>query len=163
MGIILVGITAMGAGTTGAVLGMFAHALIVSFLFLAVGIIHTTFGERDIRLLKGLAAEAPGIAYAFVVGILAMVGLPLLPSFAGDMMIFIGAYGAFGLLGLLPLAALVAMAAFLYFVVQKVFFETATRSQAIDSVSSLQLAGAAMLIVAMFIFGIVPHLIASIL
>ena len=164
MGIILVAIASgTQAGTAGAVIAMLAHALTVAFMFLIVGMLHKTFGERDIRLLKGAVVEAPALAYAFILGALAMVGLPLTTAFAGDVLMFIGIYGTFGIIGLVPLAAIVLMGAALYFVMQKSLFEANNCSTAIDLVGPLPTAAVFILMFFILLFGFMPHIVASIL
>jgi proton-translocating NADH-quinone oxidoreductase chain M len=164
MGVIMVAISSSTAlGTAGAVVAMLAHALTVSFMFLVVAMLHKTFGERDVRLLKGSVIEAPGLSYAFVFGVLAMVGLPLTIGFAGDLLLFMGAFSAFGILGLLPLAAIALMGASLYLVLQKSILGAREHSTAIDIAGVLPMAAGVVLASFILLFGFLPHLITSIL
>lgn len=102
IGIILVGmgIGALGLayrhpavavlGFAGAVLHTFNHALFKSLLFLGSGsVIHAT-GARDIERLGGLARRMPLTAIAFLVGSVAIVGLPPLNGFVSEWMIYRG-------------------------------------------------------------------------
>jgi NADH-quinone oxidoreductase subunit L len=60
---------------------LMTHAFFKALLFLAAGIvIHALSGEQDIRRMGGLAKEMPHTRTAFLVGSLALVGIP---PFAG--------------------------------------------------------------------------------
>jgi len=71
-----------GIGAYGfAIFHLFTHAFFKALLFLAAGvIIHHLANEQDIRRMGGLRAELPRTHLAFLVGTVALVGLP---PFAG--------------------------------------------------------------------------------
>jgi NADH-quinone oxidoreductase subunit M len=164
MAIVLLALsTFTGIGQEAAVMAMLAHALVVALMFLIVGIMHKTFGERDIRLLKGTIAGSPLLSYAFIICAFSMVGLPLTVTFVAELLVFISSYSAFGILGLLALAALAMMGAFLYFVIQKVVFDVKEASTPIDSADPLPFAAAIILLSFIFAFGIMPYLVTAIM
>lgn len=74
---------AAGLGAYGA--GMFhlmTHAFFKALLFMAAGlVIHALAGEQDIRRMGGLARELPRTARAFLIGTLALAGVPPLAGF----------------------------------------------------------------------------------
>jgi len=79
-----IGYMFVGAGLGAYASGMFhlvTHAFFKALLFLVAGvIIHHLAGEQDIRRMGGLKASMPRIWLAFLVGSLALVGIP---PFAG--------------------------------------------------------------------------------
>jgi NADH-quinone oxidoreductase subunit L len=79
-----IGYMFVGAGLGAYGSGMFhlvTHAFFKALLFLAAGVvIHRLAGEQDIRRMGGLRSTMPGIWLAFLVGSLALVGIP---PFAG--------------------------------------------------------------------------------
>ena len=121
VGIILMGLGlgALGAayhqpmiallGIAGALLHTLNHALFKSLLFLGAGAVVRETGHREIDRLGGLARRMPGTALAFLVGSVAIVGLPPLNGFVSEWWIFRGLLGA-GLAGDGIRAAVVAAA-----------------------------------------------------
>jgi formate hydrogenlyase subunit 3/multisubunit Na+/H+ antiporter MnhD subunit len=78
-------------GIAGALLQVMNHAVVKGLLFLGAGAIVQATGTRDIDLLGGLAKRMPALACAFVIGAVAIVGLPPLSGFAGEFLIYLGA------------------------------------------------------------------------
>ncbi len=73
-----VGIGAYGA----AMFHLVAHAFFKALLFLGAGIvIHHLRGEQDIRKMGGLRAQLPKTSLMFLIGSLALVGIPPLAGF----------------------------------------------------------------------------------
>ena len=75
-------------GFAGAALHTLNHALFKSLLFLGAGsVIHAT-GVREIDRLGGLAKRMPLTAGAFLVGSMAIVGLPPLNGFLSEWLVY---------------------------------------------------------------------------
>ena len=74
---------AMGVGAYGAgIFHLYTHAFFKALLFLGSGaIIHALHGEQDLRRMGGLRKELPLTYWTFVVGALAISGVPLLSGF----------------------------------------------------------------------------------
>jgi NADH-quinone oxidoreductase subunit L len=80
-----IGYMFVGAGIgaySAAMFHLMAHAFFKALLFLGAGIIiHALSGEQDIRRMGGLARRLPHTRTAFLIGSLALVGLPPLTGF----------------------------------------------------------------------------------
>jgi hydrogenase-4 component B len=77
-------------GLAGALLHVWNHGLFKALLFLAAGsVLHAT-GTRDIDQLGGLAKSMPRTALAFVIGAVAICGLPPLNGFISELFIYLG-------------------------------------------------------------------------
>ena len=74
---------AMGVGAYGAgVFHLYTHAFFKALLFLGSGaIIHALAGEQDLRRMGGLKRELPITYWTFVIGALAIAGVPGLAGF----------------------------------------------------------------------------------
>jgi NADH-quinone oxidoreductase subunit L len=74
---------ALGVGaTTGAVFHVTTHAFFKALLFLGAGsVIHAMSGEQDIRRMGGLAKKIPITHATFLIGTLAISGIPVLSGF----------------------------------------------------------------------------------
>jgi NADH-quinone oxidoreductase subunit M len=93
MGYIFLGMAAMNMiSLGGAVLYMFAHALATGMLFAMAGFVYDQTHTRDIPSLGGLGRKMPFIMGAFVVALMASVGLPGTVNFIGELMILAGSW-----------------------------------------------------------------------
>jgi len=84
----------MVLGVGGALLHVMNHALFKALLFFAAGsVIHAT-GTRQIDLLGGVARRLPYSSLFFLVGAVAICGLPPLNGFVSELMIYLGSFTA---------------------------------------------------------------------
>src|SRR5436309_12080884 len=93
MGYIFLGIASFNVlGITGAVVLMFAHGLSIALLFGLAGELRRRTGTLAFDELGGLAKVLPFAGLAFGIGVFAAIGLPGFANFAGEVMIFFGAF-----------------------------------------------------------------------
>jgi NADH-quinone oxidoreductase subunit M len=93
MGYIFLGIAgATILATTGASILMFAHGLSIALLFALAGELRKRTGTLVFDDLGGLGKVMPFASLAFGFGVFAAIGLPGLANFAGEIMIFFGAF-----------------------------------------------------------------------
>ena len=80
-----IGYMFVGVGLGAYGVGMFhlmTHAFFKALLFMAAGVvIHALAGEQDIRKMGGLGRELPRTTQAFLIGTLALAGIPPLAGF----------------------------------------------------------------------------------
>jgi formate hydrogenlyase subunit 3/multisubunit Na+/H+ antiporter MnhD subunit len=81
-------------GYAGAILHSLNHALFKSLLFLGAGVVGRVAGSRELDRLGGLGRVIPRTATAFLIGSLAIVGLPPLNGFVSEWLIFRGLFQA---------------------------------------------------------------------
>lgn len=93
MGYIFLG---LAAGTEialkGAVLLMFGHGISIALLFAICGRMRNQLGELEMAKLGGIGSHAPFLTVVFAFGAFASIGLPGLANFAGEVMVFMGAF-----------------------------------------------------------------------
>jgi NADH-quinone oxidoreductase subunit M len=93
MGYIFLGIaSATILATTGAVVLIFAHGLSIALLFAIAGELRKRTGTLVLDELGGFARVMPFAGLAFGFGVFAAIGLPGFANFAGEIMIFFGAF-----------------------------------------------------------------------
>lgn len=87
---------AAGVGAYGAaIFHLVSHAFFKALLFLTAGVvIHALHGEQDIRRMGGLGKKMPGVQLAFLVGALALAGIPPLVGFWSKEAILLGTFQA---------------------------------------------------------------------
>jgi hydrogenase-4 component B len=82
--------TLLTLGLAGALLHTWNHGLFKALLFLSAGaVVHAT-RTRDIDALGGLAKAMPRTALAFIVGAVAISGLPPLNGFVSELLLYVG-------------------------------------------------------------------------
>jgi NADH-quinone oxidoreductase subunit M len=93
MGYIFLGIASASVlGATGAVVLMFAHGLSIALLFAIAGELRKRADTLLFAELGGLGKLMPFAGFAFGLGAFAAIGLPGFANFAGEIMIFFGAF-----------------------------------------------------------------------
>ncbi len=85
---------ALGTGAyTAAVFHVMTHAFFKALLFLGSGsVIHAMSGEQDIRNMGGLSKKLPTTYFTFLIGCIAIAGIPPLSGFFSKDAILLSAY-----------------------------------------------------------------------
>jgi hydrogenase-4 component B len=92
LGIALHEPAAVALGFAGALLHVVNHAVFKGLLFLGAGaVIHST-GSGEIERLGGLARRMPVTAVTFLIGAIAISGLPPLNGFVSEFLIYVSAF-----------------------------------------------------------------------
>ena len=160
MGIVGVGITAMNAfGYNGAMYAMFNHGIAIALLFLLAGSLDEVYGTLEIDKIKGVVKNFPGMAYLFILGTFAALGLPLTAGFIADLLILIGAVGAFGVLGVIPIVGIIIIGAALFWLIERVFMSASKAVEPYNPLGSSVMASGVFLIAVSILFGILPFLL----
>ncbi len=95
MGFVVLGLASLtNEGFSGAIYQMVSHGLISSLLFLVAGVLYDRTGDRMIEKYSGLAQKMPRFTAISVLGLFAALGLPGLPGFIAEIMVFLGAMTA---------------------------------------------------------------------
>jgi NADH-quinone oxidoreductase subunit M len=102
MGFAFLGIASLSLiGVTGTVLIMIAHGLLAALTFALSGYIYQQTKTLDMGELGGLLRPLPFIGTALVMAAFAGCGLPGFANFAGEVMVFFGAWNALRLITIL--------------------------------------------------------------
>ncbi|MCC7261518.1 MAG: hypothetical protein IT369_03245 [Candidatus Latescibacteria bacterium] len=80
-------------GLAGCLLHVWNHFLFKALLFLGAGAVVHGAGTREIDQLGGLARTMPWTAGMFLVGALAICGLPPLNGFVSELFVYLGLFG----------------------------------------------------------------------
>jgi NADH-quinone oxidoreductase subunit M len=93
MGYILLGVASANLiGVNGAAVLMFAHGISIALLFAIAGEIRRRTGTLALSELGGFGKMMPFAGFTFGVATFAAIGLPGFANFAGEIMIFFGAF-----------------------------------------------------------------------
>jgi hydrogenase-4 component B len=163
-------------GMSGSLLHVWNHALFKALLFLSAGSVIHSAHTREIDHLGGLAKTMPWTSVSFLVGSVAICGLPPLNGFVSEFLIYLGLLGTLvprdgpayaGAAFAAPALALIGALAVACFVkvYGAVFLGTARSKHAQHGhespVSMLAPMGA--LLVGCFLIGLAPLLVVSVL
>ncbi len=100
----------LALGLGGALLHVWNHALFKSLLFFEAGSVVHASKTRQIDQLGGLAKSMPWTAALFLVGAIAVCGLPPGNGFVSELLLYLGLFGTMGSAGLRSTAVLAAPA-----------------------------------------------------
>lgn len=112
MGYAFLGLAALNQlGLVGMSMMLFAHGLTIAALFALCGEISRRTGTLEFSELGGLAGPAPKLGLLFGFAAMASIGLPGFATFAGEVLIFFGAFarGAVGGFGWFQTATALAL------------------------------------------------------
>jgi len=84
-------------GLGGALLHVWNHALFKSLLFLSAGSVIHAVHTREIDHLGGLAKVMPRTSLCFLIGAIAICGLPPLNGFVSEFLIYLGLFRTLGI------------------------------------------------------------------
>lgn len=107
--------------TSGAVLLMFNHGVIVAGLFLLIGFVERRRGTTMIADLVGLQRPAPVLAGAFTVVMMASIGLPGLSGFVSEYLVLIGTFALHRWWAVVATTGVILAALYLLWAYQRVF------------------------------------------
>ena len=96
-------------GLTGGIVHLFNHALMKGGLFLAVGCVALRMGSTRLEDFRGIGYRMPITMFAFVLGGLSMIGVPLTVGFISKWYLILAALEK----GMWPVAALVLLSSLL--------------------------------------------------
>ena len=123
MGFVTLGIfTVTQQGLVGALFQMLSHGLVSAALFLIVGVVYDRLHTRLIARYGGLVERMPAYALAFMVFMLAPVGLPGTSGFVGEFLILVGAFQVNTWVATLAASGMVLGAAYMLYVYRRVIF-----------------------------------------
>jgi hydrogenase-4 component D len=147
---ISLGILGSTTGFEGGVLHIINHGCAKGLLFLSVGAIAYATGSRSIKELSGLGRRMPLVSAAFIVGFLAVTGIPPFSCFWSKFMMFTGAFELGGIagptLGVLAILESVTAFAWYLFIGHKVFFGEVSEKAAVATADPPTLINATLIV-----------------
>jgi hydrogenase-4 component B len=79
-------------GLGGSLLHVWNHSLFKPLLFMGAGSVVHAMHSREIEQMGGLARRMPGTSFLFLVGAVAIAGLPPLNGFVSELIIYLGLF-----------------------------------------------------------------------
>jgi NADH-quinone oxidoreductase subunit M len=159
MGFVTVGtFTLTLQGIEGAIFQMLSHGVVSAALFLIVGVVYDRMHSRDIEAYGGLVHRMPAYALAFMLFMLASVGLPGTGGFVGEFLILVGVFQVNTWVAALSATGLILGAVYMLYLYRRVIFGKITKESLKDilDLSPREIAVFAPLVVIVLWMGIYP-------
>jgi NADH-quinone oxidoreductase subunit M len=113
MGIILIGLAAFSiVGFQGAVIQLISHGLISALMFLLVGSYYERTQTTHIDKLGGLAKSLPFMSGVLLFAGMALLGLPALSGFVGELLAFMALFGKYPVVTIIGALGIILAAAY---------------------------------------------------
>mgnify|MGYP000858179140 CR=1 FL=1 len=123
MGYVTLGIFSFNRqGLDGAMFQMLSHGIVSAALFLCVGVVYDRLHTRDINRYGGLVNNMPRYAVAFMIFMLASVGLPGTSGFVGEFLALLGIFKANNVIATLAAIGVVLGATYMLVLYRNVIF-----------------------------------------
>jgi NADH-quinone oxidoreductase subunit M len=116
----------------GAIFQMLSHGIVSAALFLCVGVVYDRMHTREIARYGGLVNRMPLYATAFMVFMLASVGLPGTSGFVGEFLVLLGVFQANIWVGILAATGVVLGAVYMLYLYRRVVFGELTKDDLKD-------------------------------
>ncbi|MDX6765567.1 MAG: NADH-quinone oxidoreductase subunit M [Candidatus Methylacidiphilales bacterium] len=147
-------------GLTGMVLLMVGHGLSAALLFGTLAEVRERIGSTLFKDMGGLASRTPVLAFLFILGALASIGVPGLANFSGEIMIFFGTWKNFTPYVVVMLFGLVISAIYMLRAVRHTFYgESSSAPDVLDIRATGRTWPYAVLAAALLALGIWPGLL----
>ena len=159
MGFVTIGIFSVTTqGMQGAMFQMLSHGIVVSALFLCVGVVYDRLHTLEIARYGGLVNNMPRYATVFMIFMLASIGLPGTSGFVGEFLVLIGVYQVSTLVAFLAATGVILGAAYMLYLYKRVVFGELTKAdvRAMTDINAREVAIFVPLIALVFWMGIYP-------
>ena len=159
MGFVTIGIFSVTTqGMQGAMFQMLSHGIVVSALFLCVGVVYDRLHTLEIARYGGLVNNMPRYATVFMIFMLASIGLPGTSGFVGEFLVLIGVYQVSTLVAFLTATGVILGAAYMLYLYKRVVFGELTKAdvRAMTDINAREVAIFVPLIALVFWMGIYP-------
>ncbi len=146
-------------GIEGAIYMMLSHGIVSAALFLIVGVVYDRIHTRDIEAYGGLVHRMPAYALAFMLFMLASVGLPGTGGFIGEFLVLAGLFQVNAWVAALVATGVILGAAYMLYLYRRVIFGKLTKESLakITDLSPREVAVFAPLVILVLWMGIYPQ------
>jgi NADH-quinone oxidoreductase subunit M len=145
-------------GIEGAIFQMLSHGVVSAALFLIVGVVYDRTHSREIETYGGLVHRMPVYALAFMIFMLASVGLPGTSGFVGEILVLIGLFQVNAWVAALTATGVILGAVYMLYLYRRVIFGKLTK-EALARIADLtprEIAVFAPLVALVFWMGVYP-------
>ena len=133
MGFVTLGIfTFTLQGIEGAIIQMISHGIVSAALFLCVGVVYDRLHTREIERYGGLVNRMPFYSFAFMIFILASLGLPGTSGFVGEFLVLLSIFSINTYFAVFATTGVVLAATYSLWLYRKVIFGALVKDDLMD-------------------------------
>ncbi len=133
MGFVTLGIfTFTLQGIEGAIIQMISHGIVSAALFLCVGVVYDRLHTREIERYGGLVNRMPFYSFAFMIFILASLGLPGTSGFVGEFLVLLSIFSINTYFAVFATTGVVLAATYSLWLYRKVIFGVLVKDDLMD-------------------------------
>jgi NADH-quinone oxidoreductase subunit M len=151
------------SGRNGAVIQMLSHGLSTGALFMLVGALQDRIGTRELGRMGGLAHAAPRMGALGLALTLALLGLPGMGNFVGELLVLFGAFKSIAAVAVVSGLGLVIAMAYALRMFQLAFHGEAKEKRVIADLSGVETASLGLLLAILLWIGLYPRGVLAIL
>lgn len=164
LGFVLVGIYSFDpSGRNGAVIQMLSHGLSTGALFMLVGALQDRIGTRELGRMGGLARAAPRMGALGLVLTLALLGLPGMGNFIGELLVLFGAFKSDAAVAVVSSLGLVLAMAYALRMFQLAFHGEAKEKRELADLTRVETATLGVLVAVLLWVGLYPRGVLSLI
>jgi len=141
----------------GAIITIVAHGISSAALFSMAGMIQHRIHSREIGSMGGMWASAPKMASITLIFVMAGIGMPGMANFNGELFTLLGSYQVFPTHTIIAALGIIGSAVYGLHLFQRAFQGPANID--IIDLRMRELVYTSLLVVALFYFGLQPHII----
>ena len=159
MGFVTIGtFTLTVQGIEGAIFQSLSHGIVSTALFLIVGVVYDRIHSRQIADYEGLVHRMPTYSVAFMIFMLASIGLPGTSGFVGEFLVLVGIFQVNAWVAALAATGVILGAVYMLYLYRRVIFGKLTKESllSITDMNRREMAVFAPLILLVFVMGIYP-------
>lgn len=156
---IVAGFFVPGIGSTGALLQVLNHAIIITGLFLVAGFLEDRIKTRILKEYRGLATYLPRLCWMTFIFVLASVSLPGTNNFIGELMIFLGIFQVHPILAAILTFAIILSVIYMLRYMELNFFGKEIQKPDFSDIGLKEMLMLAPLVIIIFLIGIYPQII----
>jgi len=164
MGYVTAGIFSLNEqGVQGAIFQCLSHGIVSAALFLCVGVLYERMHTKKIDAYGGVVQKMPRFALAFVIYMLASVGLPGTSGFVGEFLVMLGVFKDNIFVSLFVASGIVLGAAYMLWLTKRVIYGEIKNAE-VEKLSDINLIEKLCLypiIALVILYGILPSLITN--
>jgi len=164
VGLIAAGMATLSVtGLKGSMVQLFSHGVNVIGLFIAVDIIQSRYGNREIGKLGGIARFAPAFSVSFLVLVLASTAVPFTNGFPGELLLLKALFNGNVTLGVVAGLTIIFCAVYMLRMYQFSMFGAAGEQiTSFEKLKWYEFSALAILVVLVLFFGLHPQSIIDI-
>ena len=164
MGIILIGLAAFNEiGFQGLIIQLISHGLISALMFLLVGSFYERTKTTRIDQMGGLSKTLPFMSAVLLFAGLALLGLPSLSGFVGELLAFMALFKTYPLVTLIGTLGIILAAAYVLRGVMKITFgPLAEQSESMQDARLIEVIPMVALVAFIILIGVYPAFITDI-